>query len=315
MSIEKNIVTRASLPKSTRLLEAAKSRSFWSNIIFQIAIYILLLDFAFVFLFPFIYMIITSLKSPTDLLDMAIRWIPKSLYLDNYSMATLALNYWTYLKNSIFVTVLSIVGNILSCSFVAYGFARCKFRGRDMLFLVVLLTLIIPPQTIVVPLFIQYSRMNWINTYLPLIIPTFFGMGLRGGLFVFIFRQFFRGLPYELEDAARIDGCSSFRIYWNIIMPISKPAILVSAILSMVWHWNDYFEPSIYLMSPEKGLLPMILPQMGFNLGQIGYETVEKFNAAVVMAGTFLVVLPLLIVYIILQRQFMEGIERTGLVG
>jgi len=183
----------------------------------------------------------------------------------------------------------------------------------------VLLTIIIPIQVLIIPYVIMYSRVGWINTYLPLLVPTFFGFGLRGGLFIFIFRQFFSGLPYELEEAARIDGCSSFRTYWNIVLPVAGSALLVCTILSIVWHWNDYFEPAMYIMRPNIHLLPSKLPGL-YTL--ITKEITEDMAAAdfisqegIVMAATFLVILPILIVYLFLQKKFMESIERSGLVG
>jgi len=312
-------ITNVDYDQKIKLLKAkVGKKGYWTRSVYNLFVYVLLFDLGFVFLFPFLHMIVTSLKSPDDLIDTTVRWIPKMLFWRNYVTAADALNYFTYFKNSVLVTVLCIVGHILACSFIAYGFARFNFKGRDLLFMFVIITLLVPPQVIIMPLYIQYSKFRWMNTYLPLIMPTFFGFGLRGGLFIFIFRQFFLGLPKELENAALIDGCGFMRTYWRIILPISKSAILVSSVLSMIWHWNDSFEPVIYLSSPKKWLLPIVLPQMYETLKsmQIGDLMLEPifFNEGVVMAGTFLVLFPLLVVYLILQHQFVEGIERTGLV-
>lgn len=298
-----------------RYMEMAKSKSRWGRLIFKLAVYVLLVDMSFVFLYPFIYMITTSLKTPVDLLDMSIRWIPRSMEVKNYAIAYKLLSYPLYLKNSAILSIVPMAGQVISCSFVGYGFARFKFPGREVLFMLAMFTLIIPPQSLIIPLFIQYKALGWMDTYLPIIIPSFLGAGLRGALFIFIFRQFFRGLPYELEDAARIDGCSSFRIYWNIIIPVSQPAILVTSILSLVWHWNDYFEPSVYLNSFEKFTLPMMLPRLYQQLDQLtSGRAGDQFSITIVMAATFLVILPMLILYLILQKQFMKGIERSGIV-
>lgn len=286
----------------------------------RIAMYLLLIDLAFVFLYPFIHMIITSIKSPDDLIDITVKWIPKSIYWKNFQIAFSTLNYQSGLINSVFVTAFSVLGHVLSCSLIAYGFARYKFPGRDILFAIVILSLIVPTQVLVFPLFIQYSKLGLINTFVPLIAPTFLGYGLRGGLFIFIFRQFFLGLPSELEDAARVDGCNAFRTYWSIVRPIAGSSTLVSGILAMVWHWNDYLEPNLYLSKSDKMLLPANLPTMQRAITTV---TPEEFmidgepiyNEATVMAGTFMVILPILIVYFFLQRKFMEGIERTGIVG
>lgn len=288
-------------------------------IIYRLAIYILLLDIVFVFLYPFLYMIITSLKSLEDLMDITVNWIPNTLKWDNYKIAFELLEYPHYFKNSLFITITSIVGHLLSCSFIGYGFARFKFYGKNFLFTLVILTIIIPVQVIIIPLYIQYSKLKLVNTYLPFLLPTFFGYGLRGGLYIFIFRQFFLGLPRALEDAAKIDGCNSVKTYWKIVLPISKPSILVSAILAMVWHWNDYYEPGIYISKPSLLPLPSRLPSIYKTfIDVIGSLEAAKLSImvteGVVMAATFMVVLPILIVYLFLQKQFVEGVERTGIV-
>jgi len=288
-------------------------------IIYRLAIYILLLDVVFVFLYPFLYMIITSLKSLEDLMDITVNWIPNVLKWENYEIAFELLEYPHYFKNSLFITLTSIVGHLLSCSFIAYGFARFKFYGKNFLFALVILTIIIPVQVIIIPLYIQYSKLKWVNTYIPFLLPTFFGFGLRGGLYIFIFRQFFLGLPRALEDAAKIDGCNFIKTYWRIVLPISKPSLLVSAILAMVWHWNDYYEPGIYISKPSLLPLPSRLPSIYKTfIDVIGSLEAAKLSTmvteGVVMAATFMVILPVLTVYLFLQKQFVEGIERTGIV-
>lgn len=301
----------------------AKSARYWGNLIYRIAIYILLLDLAFVFLFPFTYMIINSLKSPEDLMDITVKLIPTSFYWKNYKIAASALNYKEAFKNSAIIVIFATLGHVLSCSFIAYGFARYDFPGKEFLFIFVIFSLIVPIQVLIFPQYIKYSNWNWLNTYYPLIVPTFFGFGLRGGLYIFTFRQFFMGLPYELEEAALIDGCGPFKTYCNIILPTSKSSILVSTVLSLVWHWNDYFEPGVYLTKQKLWPLPTNMPMMYQALQALSSGDMDElfeggeilFNEGVVLAGTFIVILPILIVYLVLQRQFMEGIERTGIVG
>ncbi len=304
--------------RSASMLRKAKSRALsksrWYSLIYRVFVYVLLIDLSFVFLYPFIYMVTTSLKKPVDLLNFTIKWIPTSLEWENYLYALAGLQYWDHLKNSLFLSVVSVVGQVLACSFVAYGFARIKFPGREFLFLVAMFTLLIPPQTVIIPLFMQYKTMGWMDTYLPLIIPGFFANGLRGALFIFIFRQLFRGLPWELEDAARVDGCGSFRVYWKIILPLTPPAIVVTTLLSLVWHWNDYFEPSIYLTSQELHTLPMVLPRLYQSLDETTGRSFEVFGLPIVMAATFLVIVPLMVIYLFLQKYFIQGVERSGLV-
>lgn len=286
----------------------------------HILTYILLGSMSFVFLYPFLYLLVTSLKSPGDLLDITVNWVPTSLYFKNYAVAYEYLYYWDFFQNSALVTGLGVLGNLLSGSMIAYGFSRQKFPGRSLLFLLVILTVIIPVQTIIIPMSIQYSDLGWANTLLPLIVPNFFGFGLRGGLYIFIFRQFFIGLPYELEEAAQIDGCGYFRTYVRIILPNAKPAIIVNLILSMVWHWNDYYEPVFYISSSDMRLLPQVLASIVHNINnsssaaELANQEVT-YTLGVLMAGAVLVILPIVLVFLLLQKQFMEGVERSGLVG
>jgi len=286
--------------------------------IVRICFYLLLFGLSFIFIYPFLDMIVTSLKSTSDLMNITVKWIPNSLMFSNYVVAIEQLQYLKYFKNSVFVTTVCIIGHVLSCSFVAYGFSRYKFPFRDSLFSFVIFTLIVPVQVIIFPLYIFYSKLGWVNSYLPIIVPTFFGYGLKGGLFIFLFRQFFAGLPYELEEAARVDGCRPLRTFFTIILPVSKSAILVSIVLSMVWHWNDYFEPNIYIAEKNMHLLPSRLPALYNMLNTDDILNPEMdliINEAIVLAATFLVVLPILIVYSLVQNKFMEGIERSGLTG
>lgn len=292
--------------------------------IFKLFMYVLLFGISFVFLYPFLYMIVTSLKSYRDLNDFTVNWIPRELKFENYVIAYRALDYGKYIKNSITLTVIGTAGHILSCSFIGYGFARYEFRGKKMLFFAVILSIIVPVQTLIVPLYMTFSNLKWLNTYLPVLVPTFFGFGLRGGLFIFIFRQFYLGLPKELEDAAKIDGCNFLRTYWNIALPVARSAFLVVLVLSVVWHWNDFYEPAIYANKPNMRTLPMQLDAFNSMVNRPPDELFEEMmldegeqviNNAVLMAGTFLAILPILTMFSFVQRKFMQGIERTGLGG
>lgn len=284
--------------------------------IYRLFIYLFLIGLSFVFLYPFLFMISTSFKSPGDLVDPTVYWIPKQFSVKGYFDAYAALNYLPYLKNTVVLTLFTVTGQMLSCAVVGYGFARFRFPGRELLFALAMFTMIVPPQTIIVPMFIQYKELNWINTILPMVVPSFFANGLRGALFIFIFRQFFRGLPHELEDAARVDGCGALRTFIRIVLPVSIPPILVSAILSVVWHWNDFFEPAIFLVDRDKFTLPMMLPFLGQSLNSMSGGTASaNVDQATTMAGCVLVILPILILYLEIQRYFMKSIERSGIVG
>jgi len=296
---------------------ASKSKKF----VIRFFYYLVLCSLSFVFLYPFITMIVTSFMSDSDLINITVKWLPSGLGWSNYKIAIQQLGYQRYVINSLIIATLSTVGHVISCSFIGYGFARYEFKLKGVCFAIVILSMLVPVQTVIFPLYIQYSKMGWLDSYLPLIVPTFFGYGLNGAFFIFLFRQFFQGLPKEMEEAARIDGCGAFRTFFKIMLPMSRSSILVATVLSFVWHWNDYFEPNIYLTSPWKGVLPSRLPGLYALLDTeeamdlVMEEGGFTFNKAMLMAGTFMVILPVLIVYAFLQKKFMEGVERSGLTG
>lgn len=292
-----------------------------TSFILKALIYFVLFGFSFVFLYPFIYAFVTSFKSYNDINNMLIKWIPQEFTPSNWKLAFDALDAERTFFNSVLVTALSTAGHLLSCSLAAYGFARFKFKGKAILFGIVLLTIIVPIQTIIAPVYMIFGKLGWVGTYFPLIVPTFFGMGLKGGLFIFLFRQFFLKIPPSLEEAAWLDGCNEYTTFFKIVMPTTKSASLVCFVLSVVWHWNDYFEPGIYITSEKSYLMPQKLPslyELFQSITQAGSAEAVKlalqYHEGVVMAATMLSVLFLLIVYFILQRQFMQGIERTGMV-
>ncbi len=297
------------------------------HIIVRIAMYLLIMGLAFVFLYPFLYMIATSLMSNSDLNSTSVSWLPTEVKFENYAIALQLMDIARFAKNSLFVTVLASFGHIIACSFVGYGFARYNFPGKKILFACVLLAFIVPTQTIIIPLYMTYSNLKWLDTYLPLIVPTFFGFGLRGALYIFLFRQFYLTVPKSLEEAARIDGCGFMMTYWRIVFPLAKATLVVALVLSVVWHWNDFYESSLYISSPSLGFLPPRLTaiisaanalpeQQAEMLRQLGLQDGEDtLNNAVVMAGALIISAPILVFFAFAQRQFMQGIERTGITG
>lgn len=299
-----------------RLKQHPMMRANWLKKLF---LYIFLTAVSFAFIYPFLYLLITSVKSFSDLNDMTIRWIPRTLYFGNYATALKYLNLPTHLTNSLFITGMSTLGHLLSCSFIAYGFARFRFFGKNFLFAVVILSILIPVQVLVLPQYSYYLQLGWNDTYLPIILPCFFGYGLRGGMYIFIFRQFIVSLPKELEEAATIDGCGYFSAYGRIIVPNIKSAALVCFFVSFVWHWNDYFEPSIYLSFTERLPLPAMLSSV-FNGLTDYFKALQEgrldmlVTEGVIMAAIGICIFPLLLVFAFLQKKFVQGVERTGLV-
>jgi len=297
------------------------SRRQLNSFVIKTVMYLMLIGLAFVFLYPFIFMLVTSFKSYSDIMNSVIKWIPRKISPGNWKIAFDALNFKVTFLNSLIVTGLATFGHLFSCSFAAYGFSRFEFKGRNLLFYIVVFSIIVPIQTISVPIYMIYSNLGWIGTYYPLILPAFFGAGLKGGLYIFIFRQFFIRLPKSLEEAAFIDGCNEFKTFFRIIIPSARSAYLVCFVLSTVWHWNDYFEPGLYITSTNSFLLPQMLPSLYSLfmklLSASTWDMVEaamKYHEGVVMAATAICTIPILIFYFFFQNQFMHGVERTGLV-
>lgn len=283
--------------------------------------YVLLLDLAVVFLYPFLYMIVTSLKSPEDLMDSSVTWIVNQLYFHNYTLAFEKMQYIPILLKTIVYCVVATGGHILACSFVGYGFARYNFIGKRMFSFLLILSMVIPIQTIIVPEYLLYSKIGVANGYFPMLVPTWLGYGLRGALFIFLFRQFYLSLPRSLEEAAAVDGCTPIRTFFRIAFPASTSSVIVSVVLSIVWHWNDFYEPNIYIRENSQMLLPMLLPKLYDSMKdaadptQSFLQNADLYTEGVAMAATFLAVIPILIFYLFFQKQFRQGIETSGITG
>lgn len=287
-------------------------------------VYVMLILLAFVFVYPFLYMIITSFKSYSDLINVTVKWIPKNLTFSSYKTALSVMRLEHTLPNSIIVTVLATLGHVVSCSYIAYGFARYKFPLRGVFFSIVILSIMMPIQVIIIPMYLTYSTFGVLNTYIPLVVPCFLGFGLKGGLFVFLYRQYFLGIPKSLEEAASIDGCGPLKTFFRIALPSAGSTTIVCIVLSMVWHWNDYYEPGLYLSSFDSMLLPQIVDSLKALVAAMQKQFTEGgdlsadgtlFHNGVIMAGTCFSMIPPMIAYLFLQRKFMEGIERSGLTG
>ena len=292
-----------------------------SAIIGKIAIYILLFDVSFVFLYPFLYMVSTSFKSYSDIINISVRWITRDITFTNYMIAQEAMNFVKSGLNTVMVSVVSTVAHCLVCSFVGYGFARFHFPLKKLFFGMAILSIIVPIQTIIIPTYLTFVKIGIADSYAPIILPTFLGYGLKGGLFIFLFRQYYLRLPKSLEEAASIDGSGPIKTYFKIALPTSSSTMVVCIVLSMVWHWNDFFEPSIYLNNPNQWLLPQMLPEMYNLINSIDKATDKwqallqfKYHKGVAMAGTVISTLPIIVMYLFMQKKFMEGVERTGLV-
>jgi len=258
---------------------------------------------AILFLMPFVWMVVSSLKREIDVFRLPVQWIPDPLTWSNY------VEVWTgrypltkYIGNSLIVAIARVVGELFTASLAAYAFSRLKFRGRDIIFILYVSTLIIPHQMLLVPRFILYRQLGIYDTLWALILPgifTVFG--------TFLLRQFFLTIPQDLTDAARVDGASELQIYWRIILPLSKPALASLAILAFVWSWNDYETPLVMLTSEDKFTIPLGLTRY--------FDESGGFSAALISAGAVSSLIPIFIVFLALQRQFIQALTRSGLKG
>ncbi len=261
----------------------------------------LLLVMAVIFLGPFAWLISMSLKPEAQVFAANIIWIPNPVMWSNYAKAVTEFPFLRYFTNTMIVCVVTVIGSTASSSFVAYGFSRISWPGRETLFIVVLATLMLPYQVTMIPLFLQFRSLGWVNTYLPLTVPTFFG----NAFFIFLFRQFYLGLPAELSDAARIDGCRELGIYWRIIVPLSRPVLATAAIFSFIGAWSDFLGPLIYLNDANKYTLSIGVQQI------IGQEPHWTWLMAIGVVMT----VPILVLFFFVQRTFIEGISFSGIKG
>lgn len=288
------------------------------GLVFNIVLYALLIAIGFVYLYPLLFMFVTSLKDMSDLLNPMVQWIPTQIYTGNYAKAYQVLNYPVTLVSSILVSVIPSVIQTFVCSLIGYGLARYRFWGKKVLFALILATFIIPPQNTFIPQMLAFRDLGILGHINALIIPAFLGQGFKSAIFILIFYQTFLSMPKVLEEAARLDGATDMKIYFTIAIPAAIPSFIISIIFSTVWYWNETFLTTIFL---EGGVqtLPMQLAKFAAayeNLYPPGVVNIgDRLNEAVKLSGTFLNILPLLVLYFILQKWFVESIERTGITG
>lgn len=285
------------------------------GMLFKFFIYLILLDTAYIYLKPILHMITTMVKNADDLLDPSVNWFPRVLYLGNLQEAWDWLKYPKAFSISLTLSLSVAVLQTFSCAVTGYAFARLKFPFKRLMFFLLLLTFIVPMQVTILPNIIYARELGLLNTIYPIIVPAFFGLGLKGALFVIIYRQFFSTQPKELEEAARIDGANVFKIFYKVMMPLAKPAILVVFLFSFVWTWNDFYLPSMYLSDIETAPLSMGISRIASALRQQAEVYGPSVNdEAIRMATTFMMIIPPMLLYTFTQRWFVEGVERTGLV-
>jgi multiple sugar transport system permease protein len=286
-----------------RRLESLRGVRF-TRLLTQVAVFILLSVSAVAFLLPLAWMISTSLKPKSQIFVYPLIWIPDPPMWSNYAKAlnNPSFKFLLFLKNSLYYAVLSTIGIVLSCSLVAYAFARLRWWGRNFWFIVTLATLMIPYPVTMIPLYLLFSWIGWVNSFKPLIVPNFMGTAF----FIFMLRQFFLTIPLDLSDAAKIDGASELRTYWDIVLPLAKPALATVALFTFLYCWNDFLGPLIFLTDGKKYTLAV---------GLAAFRGQYRTQWDLMMAASTVVTAPIVIVFFFAQRQFIEGITLTGMKG
>ncbi len=258
---------------------------------------------AVLFTIPFIWTLSTALKTPEEIAQDPTRLIPKDFAWDNFHKAWTALPFAKFVANTLFITVLNTIGTVFSASFVAYGFSRFRFKGRNTCFYLMLATMMLPGQVTMIPVFMIWRELGAIDTFYPLIVPAFLG----GGAFnIFLLRQFLLTIPRELDEAAMLDGASYLRIWWSVLLPLSTPALATVAIFSFIGNWDNFEGPLIYLNSPEKYTV-----SIGLRMFQDTFGT----SLEQLMAASVIHILPTIIIFFFAQRYFLKGIALSGLSG
>jgi multiple sugar transport system permease protein len=272
----------------------------------QLVMQLVIVLLGVVMIYPLLWLVASSVKDGSEIFTNAGSLIPRQFTLENYASGWAGfggITFATFFLNSFTIAVASTVGAVASSAVVAYGFARIPFFGRRFWFVCMLLTLMLPTQVQIIPQYIVFSKLDWINTFLPLIVPKFFGQAF----FIFLMMQFIRGLPRELDEAAEIDGCSQVGIFWRITLPLITPALITSALFSFYWTWEDFFGPLLYLNDPKLFTVSLALRNFA--------DPSSATNWGAIFAMSTLSLLPAFILFLLFQRYLVQGISTTGLKG
>ncbi len=290
---------------------------FTDGLIYNVLVYALLLSFGYVYLYPILYMVTNSFMTMEDIIDVGVRWIPSTLNIENYRLVFTELNYFRALLDALYLAAFPAVSATVSSAIIGYGFARFDFPLKKLLFVLMLMTFIIPPQITMLPMFRMYSRYELLGSIKAFVYPAILGQGLNGALFILIFYQFFRMIPRALDESAQLDGATPFKVFTKIYLPLAIPSIVIVFLFSFVWYYNETYLSGLYLRGSDLLSLPLKLEQYINNYTSIYPEgsRARELMQAVKLAGNVLTLLPLLILYFFTQKQFVESIDRTGITG
>jgi multiple sugar transport system permease protein len=284
--------------------------------VFKAVVYLLLIAIGFVYLYPMLFMLVNSFMSLDDLVNSMIKWIPSTLYIENYSKALNVLDYQKTLLQTIMVAGLPALLQTISAGIIGYGFARFEFPFKKILFVLMLVTFVIPPQITMMPTYLLFKQYGLLGSLETFIYPAILGQGLKSALVILIFYQFFRSIPDVLEEAAEIDGAGSLKIFYRVAVPMALPAIIIVFLFSFVWYWNETYLAGLYFGN-DLTILPLELQQFTDSYNKVYPPGTpgSQLNEAIKLAGTLLTIAPLLIIYFVLQRWFVEGVDRAGITG
>ena len=267
-----------------------------------IFLYAFLIILGILFILPIFYLFMGSFKAESELFRVPFKWLPDKFQFGNFINMFSSIPFFKYLKNTMIIVICNIVGSLLSCSLVAYGFSRLRWPGRDKVFILVLITMILPYQVTLVPLFLMFTKMKWIGTFLPLTVTCFFG----NPFFIFLLRQFFTGIPQDISEAARIDGAGEFTIFSRLVIPMAKPALTTVAIFAFIRSWNDFLGPLVFLGKDELYTLSLAASMLKSNLDP---------NWSLLLALGAVMILPVLVLFFVMQKYFIQGIAMSGIKG
>lgn len=278
--------------------------------------YVFFLSLSYVLLYPFIYIIVNSFMGITDSYDATVTWVPKEPTLAHFTNAWKVFNIGSVLPRTLFYEVVTALIQFITCAVAAYGMARFKFRGQALFNALMILNILVPAMMIIIPSYAQFSTFNMIGTPWVFYLPGLTGVGLKGGLYIYIYTQFFKGLPKELEEAAWIDGAGPWKTFLTIVLPSSGSAMITVLLFSIVWHWNDYFLAQMYMNEPT---LPVAI--MGFGKTSVvaalsvSGDVASRMEVQILLSGCLMFLLPMILFYIFIQRKFVASIATSGIVG
>lgn len=305
--------------KIKRFLMGSKEKE---GFIKQFVVYALLICIGFIYLYPILYMLSSSLMTLDDLLDSSINWIPSSLNFANYAQAGASMDFWRTFGLSIIVAGVPTLLNVLSCSVVGYGLARFEFPGKKLIMGIIIFSFILPSQVTMIPTYVLYSNIKILGTLGAFVFPSLLAQGINSSIFILIFYQFFKQVPKVLIEAAQIDGAGYFKSFVRISLPSAAPAILTVFLFSFVWYWNESYLTQMYVsgVMQESGWTTLVVQLQKFasnfsQYAQTAQSGATTLNESISMAGTMLSILPVLLLFFVLQRYFVESIDRVGITG